>query len=66
MWLLAGNPVPSHKTINEFQKYRLGRVVEKLFFQSVEILHDLREVSLENIFADGTKIEANANRYTLV
>ena len=66
MWLLAGNPAPSHKTINEFRKHRLGGVVEKLFYQFVEILHELGEVSLENIFPDGTKIEANANRYTFV
>jgi len=66
MWLLAGNPAPSHKTINEFRKHRLDGVLEKLFYQFVEILHSLGEVSLENIFPDGTKIEANANRYTFV
>ena len=66
MWLLAGNVAPSHKTLNEFRKHRIGGVVEKLFYQFVEILHELGEVSLENIFPDGTKIEANANRYTFV
>ena len=66
MWILAGNPAPSHKTINEFRKHRLEGVVEKLFYQFVEILYELGEVSLENMFQDGTKIEANANRYTFV
>jgi len=66
MWLLSGNPAPSHKTINEFRKHRLSNVVEKLFYQFVEILHNVGEVKLENIFPDGTKIEANANRYTFV
>jgi transposase len=66
MWLLAGNRAPSHNTINEFRKHRLDRIVEKLFYQFVEILHKLGELSLENIFPDGTKIEANANRYTFV
>ena len=66
MWLLAGKSAPSHKTINEFRKKRLDGVVEKLFYQFVEILYSLGEVSLENIFPDGTKIEANANRYTFV
>jgi transposase len=66
MWLLEGNPAPSHKTINEFRKHRLGEVVEKLFYQFVEILYRFGEISLENIFPDGTKIEANANRYTFV
>ena len=45
MWLLAGNAAPSHKTINEFRKHRLSSVVEKLFYQFVEILHSLGEVS---------------------
>jgi transposase len=66
MWLLAGNESPSHKTINDFRKHRLGGVVEKLLYQFVEILHELGEVSFENAFPDGTKIEANANRYTFV
>ena len=29
-------------------------------------LHEQGEVSFKNIFVDGTKIEANANRYTFV
>jgi len=66
MWLLAGHPAPSHKTFNEFRKHKLGEVVESLFYQFVEKLHEIGEVSLENIFPDGTKIEANANRYTFV
>jgi transposase len=66
MWLLAGNPAPSHKTINEFRKHRLSGVVEKLFYRFIEILYEVGEVSLLNIFPDGTKIEANANRYTFV
>ncbi len=32
----------------------------------VEKLHRLGEVEYKNIFVDGTKIEANANRYTFV
>jgi len=66
MWLLGGNPAPSHKTFNDFRKHRLRSAVEKLFYQFVEILYSLGEVSLENIFPDGTKMEANANRYTFV
>jgi len=29
-------------------------------------LHEIGEIDYENIFIDGTKIEANANRYTFV
>lgn len=32
----------------------------------VRHLHDIGEVNLEHLFIDGTKIEANANRYTFV
>ena len=65
-WLLEGYPPPSHSTINRFRKHRLGGVMEKLFYQFVEMLYELGEVSLENAFPDGTKIEANANKYTFV
>jgi transposase len=66
MWLLGGDAAPSHNALNEFRKYRLEGIVEKLFYQFVEILHVIGEVSLENMFPDGTKMEANANRYTFV
>jgi len=46
MWLLAGNPAPSHKTISEFRRHKLGAVIEKLFYQFVEILYELGEVSV--------------------
>ncbi|MCL2578169.1 MAG: hypothetical protein FWE27_09005 [Defluviitaleaceae bacterium] len=64
MWLLSGNTAPSHKTINEFRRDKLGAVIEKMFYQFVEILYELGEVSFENVFPDGTKIEASENRYT--
>ena len=66
MWLLAGEPVPDHTTINRFRKERLGEVMEGLFYQFVQKLHEIGEVKYENVFQDGTKIEANANRYTFV
>lgn len=66
MWLLAGEPAPSHSTISRFRKERLGEVMEGLFHQFVETLYEIGEVKYENVFQDGTKIEANANRYTFV
>lgn len=32
----------------------------------VEYLHSIDGIKFENLFVDGTKIEANANRYTFV
>lgn len=40
--------------------------MEDLFYQMVQHLHNIGEVNFENLFVDGTKIEANANRYTFV
>ena len=36
------------------------------FYQFVEKLYEMGEVKFKNLFVDGTKIEANANRYTWV
>lgn len=66
MWLLAGKPAPDHSTIARFRKEYLADAVEDLFYQMVEYLYKIDEVKFEHLFADGTKIEANANRYTFV
>lgn len=66
MWLLQGQSAPDHSTFARFQNEKLVDVIEDLFFQLIGKLHELGEISFRNIFIDGTKIEANANRYTFV
>lgn len=66
MWILQDAPAPDHATIARFQNERLANVMENLFYQLVEKLSALGEIEFENLFVDGTKIEANANRYTFV
>ena len=66
MWLLNGEPAPSHATISRFQDERLSEVMEGLFYQVIEKLYEMGEVKFQNLFVDGTKIEANANKYTFV
>lgn len=66
MWLLNGSSVPDSATIARFQNERLTPVIERLFYQFILLLHDRGEIPFENIFIDGTKIEANANKYTFV
>jgi transposase len=66
MWLLAGRPAPDHNTIARFRTGRLAGVIEDLFSQVVENLENMGEISFENLFVDGTKIEANANKYSFV
>nr|WP_263488092.1 transposase [Clostridium sp. FP2] len=66
MWLLRGRKAPDHNTIARFRSKRLVGVVDDLFNQLVEKLKTYGEVEFKNIFIDGTKIEANANKYTFV
>lgn len=66
MWLLQGESAPDHATFARFQNERLTDIIEDLFVQLIMKLHELEEINFKNIFIDGTKIEANANRYTFV
>ncbi len=66
MWLLQGNRAPDHSTIARFRKEYIKDLVEDLFYQLVQLLYSLGEIGFENLFVDGTKIEANANKYTFV
>jgi transposase len=66
MWLLSGKKAPDHSTLARFRKEYLTDAVEDLFYQMVKYLNQIGEVNFENLFVDGTKIEANANRYTFV
>lgn len=65
-WLLEGKRGPGKSTIASFRTGKLGAVVEGLFYQLVERLCARGEVAYEHLFVDGTKIEANANRYSFV
>ncbi|MFD1678131.1 transposase [Alicyclobacillus fodiniaquatilis] len=65
MWL-AGRQTPDFRTINRFRIERMKDVLEKIFTDVLELLVEEGYVKLENYFVDGTKTEANANRYTFV
>lgn len=65
-WLLQGQKAPSHNTIARFKSSRMKYCLEDLFNQLVLKLNEKDEIKFENLFIDGTKIEANANRYTFV
>lgn len=66
MWLLQNQKGPDHNTIARFRSERLTGVVEDLFRQLVEKLYECGEIAFENLFVDGTKIEACANKYSFV
>lgn len=65
MWLSAMSR-PDHNTLNRFRSERLKGEIKAIFTQIVLLLEKEGLVSLETTFVDGTKIEANANRYTFV
>ena len=66
IYLLKNEKAPDHSTIARFRKYHLTSCVEGLLTQLVELLAESGEIHFENLFIDGTKIEANANKYTFV
>ena len=67
MYILRGKPAPDHNRFWSFIKHRLqGEVAEHLFYQVTSYLEELGEIDYTNVFIDGTKIEANANKYTFV
>jgi transposase len=65
MWL-AGMSRPDHNTINRFRSDRLKDVLKLVFSQVVLLLADHGYVDLKEVYTDGTKLEANANKYTFV
>ena len=66
MYLLEGDPAPDHATLARFQSLHLAPCIENIMAQMTEGLYELGEISGENIFIDGTKIEACSNKYTFV
>lgn len=66
MYLLEGKHAPDHATIARFRSIHLAACAKEIFAQMDIRLAGLGEISLENIFVDGTKIEAFANKYKFV
>lgn len=65
MWL-AGMSKPDHNTINRFRGERLQKTLKPIFHQIVLLLVEEGLLNIKDLYTDGTKIEANANRYTFV
>jgi transposase len=65
MWL-SGNQQPDFRTINRFRSVVVKEVIEDIFTSVLELLIEDGYVKLENYFLDGTKLEANANKYSWV
>jgi transposase len=65
MWLSAMNK-PDHNTINRFRGVRLKHALRAVFEDVVQLLAQEGLLSIDQVYTDGTKIEANANKYTFV
>jgi len=65
MWL-SGMSKPDHNTINRFRGKRLQQTLEPIFTQVVLLLCEEGLLTIKDLYTDGTKIEASANRYTFV
>jgi transposase len=65
LWLSAQTPL-DHMTINRFRSERMKDVFSDVFASIVKLLADRGHITLQTFFLDGTKIEANASKYSYV
>lgn len=65
-FLLGGKKAPDHSTVSRFRSLHLAPCIRQLMAAHVKVLHDLGEADGKDIYQDGTKIRANANKYTFV
>ena len=66
MYLLEGKAAPDHAAIARFRSKHFAPCARQFLAQMSELLHELKQITDTEIFVDGTKIEANANKYTFV
>ena len=66
MYLLEGMAAPDHATLARFVSLHLSACSKDILSEVTSSLLELGEISGKTVFIDGTKIEANANRYTFV
>ena len=65
MWLSATQK-PAHNTINHFRGKRLSSGLKDVFSKVVMMFNKAGMLDIKEIYTDGTKIEANANKYSFV
>ena len=65
MWL-SGNQQPCFKTLSEFRGERMQAMIDVIFKQVLLLLVKLGYIDLGDLYVDGSKWEANANRHKRV
>jgi len=63
---ISGNSTPDFRTINDFRSKILKNSIKTLFAEVVKMLVEMKYISLDVQYIDGTKIEAKSNKYTFV
>ncbi|NLG82112.1 MAG: IS1182 family transposase [Bacilli bacterium] len=67
MYLLRNEKkVPTHQTFNNFIHNYLEKSIEEIFVEVNDYILPKENVKLDTLLIDGTKIEANANKYSWV
>ena len=66
MYLLDEMKAPSFATFGNFIRDELTTTIEQIFIDVNAYIFEQDHVDLEHTYIDGTKIEANANKYTWV
>lgn len=65
MWL-SGMQTPDFNTVNRFRSFYLKDLVEDVFSEVLLFLHEWGFIKFESYFVDGTKLEADAGKYSYV
>lgn len=65
MWLAAMQQ-PDFRTLNDFRGVRMKTFMDELFETMIQKLIADNYITMEQYFLDGTKIEADANKYSFV
>lgn len=65
IWL-SGNQHPCFKTLSAFRSGKMQEMVDIVFKEVLKMLVDLGYIDLGTLYVDGSKWEANANRYKAI
>lgn len=66
MWILDEMKAPSYATLCNILNHELNCEIEEILADINEYIFEAENVDLNHVYIDGTKIEANANKYTWV
>ena len=66
IWLLDGMSAPSHMTIANFINKFLVDSIQNIFNDINSYIFEADNVDLNHVYIDGTKLEANANKYSWI